>query len=145
MRASNDPSLAFPKNKPENPPGVLARGWKKSAKDAKLEKAYRDVDEYDGSRCRVTGVQLVADSLDAKRRREHHHIRGRVGALMYDVRNILSVSAYVHELITRHILLVIGTDARKPIYFAWNAAFVKPGKSPFVLRPSVRPPQAVAS
>jgi hypothetical protein len=114
---------------------VVERGLKKAEKATALEKCYAKVDLRDESVCAVTGLKLTPHARDAKLRREHHHLRGRVGDNRHSVHAVITVSAYVHELITRHVLLVFGTDANKPLKFGWNRALVK--TPPFRLRPSV--------
>lgn len=135
MGASNHPGLALPKPTP----GVLARGWKRAEAATKLEKCYAKVDARDDSTCWVTGLKVTPFAQDHARRREHHHLAGRrvKPEWKFDVNRIITLSRYVHELVTKHILLVIGDDARRPIVFAWNPRMVKANAAPFHIRPSV--------
>lgn len=133
MGASNHPGLYFAKPRPS----VLDKIDRRRAKASALDKAYQKVDERDGSVCWVTGKRLTPGHKLAEFRREHHHLRGRVGANLSNAHFIVTVSALAHELITRHVLLVLGDDARKPIRFAWNRAMVLPNREPFRLRRQV--------
>jgi hypothetical protein len=100
--------------------GVVDRGRKKAEKATALEKCYAKVDLRDESLCWVTGLKLSPSARENRLRREHHHLVGRVGDARHSAFRVITVSALVHELITRHVLLVIGTDATKPIFFEWN-------------------------
>jgi hypothetical protein len=134
MGASNYPGLALPKPTPS----VLERGWKKAAKETALDKAYRLVDERDGSVCWCTGKKLSPFADQPDYRREHHHLNGRVGKHRADPNGIITVSARVHALITSHALEVVGSDARRSIRFKWNRALVpNKSKEPFRLRRQV--------
>jgi hypothetical protein len=86
------------------------RTSKKAARTARLRDAYADVDLRDESRSRISGVLLFAGATDDKRRREHHHMVERsVDPTRYaDAANILTVSAFEHELLTKHKLHASG-------------------------------------
>ncbi len=117
-------------------PLALSKHRKRAKADADLESAYRDVDARDDSVCWVTQVKTSAGAVDPKRRREHHHLAGRrvQPSWVTNPDHIITVSAFVHDLITRGALIVEGSDARKPIFFHWNRRIVKPGKEPFRLK-----------
>lgn len=117
-------------------PSALNRHRKQSKADAKLQAAYRGVDARDGSVCWVTGVKTSPGAVNAKRRREHHHLAGRrvKPEWRHDANRIITVSAFVHDLLTTSALKADGADARKAIVFSWNRRIVKPGKEPFHLK-----------
>lgn len=127
--------FAFPKGTPS----VLAKHQKAVSKEAALAKAYRVVDERERNVCQVTGVALTPGAKDWKHAREHHHLKGRriQPSWVTDPKRIVLVSKYVHDLITRNVLLTDDTDATKPVRWYWNPRLVSPGKAPFKLRPSV--------
>jgi hypothetical protein len=108
--------------KHQETPGVVERHSKKKAREEALDAAYRIVDKRDGNRCRVTGVSLVAGAPDPKIRREHHHLQKRSTsrAGRANPRNIVLVSAFAHDLITRGWLVAEGTDGNKPIFWHWS-------------------------
>ncbi len=124
---------------PKHTPAPVARHWRATANDAKLEHAYRAVELREDNHCQVTGVPLVPKSPNDKRRREHHHLTGRRVRPEWRHRpeRILLVSADVHRLLESHALQPDGCDARKPIRFAWNRRIVPAGKEPFRLRREV--------
>jgi hypothetical protein len=111
-----------PHFKSADTPVKVQRHDRKKAREEALDAAYRIVDQRDGNRCRVTGVSLVAHSPNPKVRREHHHLRKRSTARggRADARNIVLVSAFVHDLITRGWLVAEGTDGNKPIFWHWS-------------------------
>jgi hypothetical protein len=82
------------------------RASKKAARVAAQRDAYADVDARDQSRSRISGVTLTPGATDPKRRREHHHMEERSTAphLKAETSNILTVSAFEHELLTKHKL-----------------------------------------
>jgi hypothetical protein len=123
--------LAFPKG----PSRGLEKHRKRVANAARLAEAYRDVDLRDGGFSVVSGVFTVPFSSDPKRRREHHHLKGRRVRPEWVFRSerIITVTAFEHDLITSGALHVEGDDARKPLFFHWNPAIVK-GKAPFRLK-----------
>lgn len=128
---------------PELEPGALLKGQplavtrKQRRADAKkrLDDAYADVDRRDAGYCWVTGAYTVPGAVSSEQRREHHHLRGRnvMPEWVFQPDRIITVRADVHQLITAGWLDVEGDDARQPIFFHWNSAFVKPGKAPFHL------------
>jgi hypothetical protein len=111
-----------PHFKSADTPVKVARHDKKKAREEALDAAYRIVDKRDGNRCRVTGVSLVAGAPDPKIRREHHHLRRRSTsrAGRADTRNIVLVSAFAHDLITRGWIVAEGMDASKFIAWHWS-------------------------
>ncbi len=114
--------LARPIQKSAETPGVVARHNRKQAKVKALEDAYEVVNRRDGNKCRATGVLLDPRAADAKRRREHHHLRGRRVRPDWRERpeRICLVSTAVHELINASWIDVEGTDARKPLFFHYT-------------------------
>lgn len=102
--------------------------------DAKLAKAYREVELRDDGRSRVTGVVLFASTGNERRRREHNHLgrRATYPSLKTAVKNIFLVSTYEHRFLTNNELLIHGRDANKDLRFEWNTRIFKPGmKVPF--------------
>lgn len=116
-------------------PAVLDKSSKKSDHEKQLAKAYATVNEREADTCQVSGVKLSPASRDEKRRREHHHLKGRnvKPEWVYDAKRIVLVSAHVHKLLQGKVILVDGTDATKPVVFSWNRRLVKPGKEPMRL------------
>ena len=121
-------------------PAVLERHDKRTEHEKKLAACYAKVDERDESICWVTGVTLTPFAENEKFRREHHHLKGRnvKPEWVYDQARVVTVSSAVHKLLQSHALEAFGTDARKPIYFAWNPNMVDIKRPPFRLRESVR-------
>lgn len=116
-------------------PAVLAKSRKDSEHERKLAKAYAAVNEREADVCQVSGVKLSAASRDEKRRREHHHLKGRnvKPEWVYEPKRIVLVSAYIHKLLQGKVILVDGTDATKPPTFTWNRRLVAPGREPMRL------------
>lgn len=108
--------------KHEQPPLAVQRHDRKKAKQEQLEEAYAAVDTRDANRCRATGTLVHPRSADPKRRREHHHLRGRRVRPEWreQPERICLVSAFVHDLITRGWIAVEGVDASKPLFFHWT-------------------------
>jgi hypothetical protein len=65
---------------------------------AEIDACYRAVDLRDKSVCRVTGVYLTAGHSDPKMRREHHHLIRRSRGGLHQTSNVLTCSAYIHQL-----------------------------------------------
>jgi hypothetical protein len=109
------------------PPRVLATQQKQTEHDRKLAAAYAIVDARENNICQLSGAQLSPTSSDPKRRREHHHLKGRnvKPEWIYEPRRIALVSAHVHSLITSGAILIAGTDATKPLKASWNRQIVK--------------------
>jgi hypothetical protein len=126
--------LPFPKGQPS----VIAKQRRSVKRDRLIAQAYDAVNRRDGGRCRVTGVTLSGFSMDDKRRREHHHLRGRNVKPEWatQAKRIVLVSAYVHRLITANALVAHQRNADKPIQWSWNRNLVKKGKEPFRLNES---------
>ncbi len=116
-------------------PAVLEQHDKETAHDRKLAKAYRAVEDREDNRCQVTGVPLFAFASDHRRRREHHHLKGRNvrPEWVYKPERILLVSKHVHDLLTANALVPDGCNARKRIRFFWNDRIVRPGEEPLRL------------
>jgi len=119
--------------KPAKGSNRLRRHERRAAEDAALEAAYEVVNARDGNQCRVTGRFLQAGAVDARVRREHHHLRPRSLApeLVADPNNIILVAAEVHDLITGGFLEVEGFKANKPVFFHWNEQAMKGRIKPF--------------
>ena len=113
----------------------LEKGWKQVEFEAQLAKAYAFVDQRDENRSRVTGIELVADTADQKRRREHNRLgeRSTHPDKITDPANIFLCSTFEHKYLTSHDLLIEGTDANGRLIFHWNRNTIKPGKEPFRL------------
>ena len=111
----------------EEVPAKIARHQRKVAKEKELEDAYEVVNQRDGNVCWVSGEYLQPGAVEAKSRREHHHLKGRRVRPEWVTKpeRIILVSALVHDLITRGLIEVEGDDARKPLFFHW-AAHVRP-------------------
>lgn len=125
---------------PKVRPAALERHDKQTEHEKKLAAAYAKVDERDESICWVTGVKLAPTAQDDRARREHHHLKGRnvKPEWVYRPERIITVSRAVHSYLQSHALEAIGTDARRPIYFAWNPRMVDLKRPPFRLRESVK-------
>lgn len=115
-------------------PVKVARHQRKAAQAQRLEGAYASVNRREGNRCQASGAPLWAIVVEARYRREHHHIKARrvKPGGREDPDNIVLVSALAHDLITKGWLLVEGEHA-PTVRFRW-AAGVKPGQKPFRLR-----------
>jgi hypothetical protein len=120
---------------PKVRPRVLAKAEKESEHDRKLRVAYEKVNLREEDTCQVSGVKLFALSQNERTRRQHHHLKGRnvKPEWVYEPRRILLCSEYLHKLLQSKAILVDGTDATKPLVFAWNRRMVKPGKEPIRL------------
>jgi len=117
-------------------PLAMVRHRRRAAAATRLQKAYRAVDARDHGFCLVTNTHTVTSTADSKRRREHHHLSGRrvMPEWVDKPERIITVTAFVHDLITAKWLIVHGTDARKPITFSWNRSIVAVGREPFRLK-----------
>lgn len=121
-------------------PRVLVKRAKDTAHDRKLAKAYKAVNLREDNRCQVTGVNLTPGALDEKRRREHHHLKGRNvrPEWVYRSERIILVSKFIHDLLTANAIIPDGCDARKPIKFSWNRNIVRAGHEPIRIPARVR-------
>src|SRR5687767_12905101 len=119
--------------KPPKGSGRLARNERRFAADRALEEAYEVVNVRDGNQCRVTGRFLQAGAVDARVRREHHHLQPRSLApdRVAEPSNIILVCAEAHDLITGRFIDVEGTDATKPVFFHWNEEAMRGRVKPF--------------
>ena len=112
---------------------LLERKALKAVEEAVLAEAYEIVNQRDGNQCRVTGRFLAAGAVDARMRREHHHLRPRSVApdRIADPKNIILVCAEVHALITGGFIEIEGKDATKPLFAHWNEKAMKGRPKPF--------------
>lgn len=126
--------MAFQTNqKPAKGSWRLEKQARKAAEEQAIADAYEVVNVRDGNQCRVTGRFLTAGAVDARVRREHHHIIPRSIAphLVDDPNNILLVCAEAHDLITGRFLEVEGKNASRSIFFHWNEQAMKGITKPF--------------
>jgi hypothetical protein len=63
-----------------------------------IDSCYHAVDLRDHSVCRVTGEFLIAGHADPKKRKERHHMIRRSRGGSHETWNVLTVSAYIHQL-----------------------------------------------
>lgn len=119
--------------KPSRGSGRLDRKAKKAEEEKALADAYEFVNVRDGHQCRVTGRYLQAGAVDARVRREHHHLvpRSLAPERIADHRNILLVCAEAHDLITGRFIDVEGDDATRPVFFHWNEEAMRGRVRPF--------------
>jgi hypothetical protein len=126
--------MAFVTNpKPAKGSRRLERHSRKAAAQAALDEAYELVNLRDGNVCRVTGRFLQPGAVDARVRREHHHLvpRSLAPERVADPRNIVLVCAEAHDLITGRFIDVEGVDATKPLFFHWNEEAMRGRVKPF--------------
>jgi hypothetical protein len=111
-----------PNWKPARGSGRLRRQARKAEDEQAMAEAYEVVNVRDGNQCRVTGRFVHAGAVDARVRREHHHIRPRSLApeLVAEPNNILLVCAEAHDLITGGFLEVEGKNASRAVFFHWS-------------------------
>lgn len=124
-----------PVPKPAKGSRLIERKAKKLANAQKLADAYAEVDKRDQSICWVTGKFLTPGAVSPEDRREHHHLKGRRvrPEWVYRPERIITVSALAHALIEGAFIDVEGDDARKPVFFHWNAAAMKGQPKPLVI------------
>lgn len=67
-------------------------------REAEIDRCYQSVDLRDRSVCRVTGEFLTAGASDPRKRKEHHHMVRRSRGGLHESANVLTVSAYIHQL-----------------------------------------------
>src|SRR5688572_22810113 len=122
-----------PNPKPAKGSGRLARNARKAAEAAALREAYEVVNIRDGGQCRVTGRSVQAGAVDARVRREHHHLLPRSLApnRVAEPDNIIVVCKEAHDLITGRFLKVEGTNASQRVCFHWNESAMKGRVKPF--------------
>jgi hypothetical protein len=65
---------------------------------AEIDQCYQAVDLRDKSVCRVTGVYLTAGATDPKQRKERHHLIRRSRGGLHQTSNVITISAYLHQL-----------------------------------------------
>lgn len=124
-----------PNWKPAKGSRLIERKERKLANAEKLAHAYAEVDKRDQSICWVTGKFLTPGAVSPEERREHHHLKGRRVRpdWVYKPERIITVSKAAHDLITGKFIDVEGEDARKPIFFHWNAAAMRGQVKPIVI------------
>ena len=122
-----------PNWKPAKGSGRLERHMRRKTDQEALLAAYEEVDLRDQSICWVTGRFTKPGDPDGRRRREHHHLKGRnVRPDWVTVpKRIITVCAEAHELIEGGFIQVEGTDATKPIFFFWDQQAMKGRLKPF--------------
>ena len=115
--------------------GQLARRARRAEDSTALADAYAVVDARDGGFCVITGRFVVAGAVDPRRRREHHHLKGRNVRpdWVTDPRRIITVAADVHQLIEGGFIEVEGENANQRIVAHWNRALMPSGREPFRL------------
>lgn len=104
-------------------PRAVSRRKRRAADEKALREAYADVDAREAGYCQVTGRYTQPGHVDARIRREHHHLKGRRVRPEWVTRSerIILVTAEVHRLITLGWIAVEGCDARKPLFFHWTS------------------------
>lgn len=77
------------------------RGEEKARKDrehqGEIDNCYKAVDLRDFSVCRVTGEFLTLGASDPKKRKERHHMIRRSRGGLHETKNVLTVSAFIHQ------------------------------------------------
>lgn len=103
-------------------PRTVERRRKRAEAEADLREAYEEVDARDGGFCWVTGRYTQSGHVDARCRREHHHLEPRSVApeRRADPHNIVTVCAEAHSLFKVGWLVSEGKDARKPVFFHYT-------------------------
>ena len=126
---------ARPRQKWEETPRAVTKHKRRKLASKALEDAYADVDARDAGYCWVTGRYTQSGAVDARVRREHHHLKGRRVRPEWVTKpaRIITVCAEAHALITQGWIVVEGCDARKALFFHWRAD-VKPEQRPFVIK-----------
>jgi hypothetical protein len=121
---------------PKPAPLAVYRAQRRSQREAALGAAYASVDERDKGICRATGRTTRAGDVDARVRREHHHLAGRRVRpdWRHDPARIVTLCAEAHQLVEAYALLVEGDNADGRLVFHWNEDVVPRGKEPFKLQ-----------
>jgi hypothetical protein len=119
--------------KPPKGSGRLERHERRKSERDALADAYAEVDARDASICAVTGRFTKAGAVDARVRREHHHLKGRNVRpdWVTKPRRIITVCAEAHALIEGGFIQVEGDDATKPLFFHWNTEMMRGRLKPF--------------
>ena len=120
---------------PKPVPAVATKHAKRTQAKAALEQAYADVDARDAGYCWVTGRYTQPGAIDARVRREHHHLIARSLApeRIDDPTNIVTVCAEAHSLFKAGWLVSEGIDARREVRFHWTE-HVRHKDKPFVIK-----------
>ena len=71
----------------------------KAEKANEQAQCYRGVDQRDLSICRVTDVYVTEGASDPHKRREHHHMLPRSRGGTDTMANVITISAFIHQLI----------------------------------------------
>ena len=87
-------------------PTAKARAAKRRANLKRMADAYAKVDARDGGLSRLSGQPGQC----------HHHIKGRVGALLYDTGNIVTLTNAEHDAIHAKTLRVTGNADERLIF-----------------------------
>lgn len=103
-------------------PSAVSRRKRRAADAKALAEAYADVDTRDGGYCLVTGRYTQPGAVDARVRREHHHLKGRNVKPEWVTRpeRIVTLCAEAHQLVELGWIVIEGTDARKPLFCHWT-------------------------
>ena len=114
-------------------PQAVVRRARRAADAKRLADCYADVDVRDAGICWATGRFTVAGAVDARQRREHHHLKGRRVRpdWIFRPERVITLCAEAHQLVTAGWLVIEGCDARRAIFCHW-APHVK--VKPFELR-----------
>lgn len=120
---------------PKPLPSAITKRQKRLEADKALAEAYAEVDARDAGYCWVTGRYTQPGAVDARVRREHHHLVARSldSTRIDDPTNIVTVCAEAHSLFKAGWLVSEGTDARQEVRFHWTE-HVEHKDKPFVIR-----------
>ena len=120
---------------PKPVPSAITKRHKRLDAEKTLKDAYTEVDLRDGGYCWITGRYTQSGAVDARVRREHHHLVSRSvdPTRIADPHNIITACAEAHALFKAGWLVSEGDDARKPIFFHW-AAHVDAKDKPFTIQ-----------
>lgn len=126
--------LAIPKHRPQS----LERETKRARKQTALDRCYEAVDARDRHVCQVTGMPLVADASDPKRRltRDHLGPRSTHPQDRHNPDNVITVSQRVHVLMQDSALYPIDKHGEETTRVSriwgwrWRESFFPDGKRP---------------
>lgn len=132
---------AFFKHKVSTP-DVLLKKAKQKAEAQEWSRCCKAVDARDKRVCRVTGASLTAGAPDPWARLERHHLEPRSlsKSRRNNARNVLTVSAGIHQLIHAGVLALLD-KAGRPVksvdaidHVAWDRTRIARGEEPVRLR-----------